>query len=162
MEATAQGLEQLGSTRGTTQLTAEDAPCRQTHPKFAQVGYSEEIMFSIVTLFIVLTLAIAPTAEAQPEQFELSRPEGLSINIDRFSGEPRLQVRYGLVYSDGDSSFTRRMGATYNEVTALVAGFSEQDIAMVVALLERVEDLTYTRKGMPPPPLPPPIAISKA
>ena len=104
-------------------------------------------------LFVTLAmLALASTALAQPAPIEAVRPDSITTTIYRDrSGEPRIRVRYSIVYSDGIVEVSRPMERIYSESEALAAGYTQGQIDTILQAHELVEASVYSVNALPTP-----------
>tara|TARA_R100000664_G_C2752912_1_gene140220 strand:- start:785 stop:1117 length:333 start_codon:yes stop_codon:yes gene_type:complete len=104
------------------------------------------------SLLIGSLVFLATSAHAQPPPFEVSRPDDIVISIYREdSGESRIRVSYQLVYSDGESEVTRRVVRTYNEQEALAAGYTQEQVDLILNAQAVVEASAFAVNSLPTP-----------
>jgi len=104
----------------------------------------------LFALFALLVLA--SSASAQPAPIEAVRPDSITTTIYRDrSGQPRIRVRYSIVYSDGSVEVSRPMERFYSSAQALAAGYTQDQIDMILQAHELVEASVYATNALPTP-----------
>ena len=120
----------------------------------------KQIIWALFGLLPLVIGAAATAAVGQAGAFVAVAPQDTTVCLYRQGdGTPRIEVNYKLKYSDGESTFTRHKVTNYDEPDALIAGYTEEQVAAALSFLTLVEGYTYTVNGLSipvPTPVPTP------